>query len=468
MLLDLSDEEYDWLYANGTSSHFAEIDKLYSLLSVDSPNGQCADCGRVLAEQAIVALFMDETITASSSSEIGLIDNFFGSLNCTNLDLYGFFYNKPNSLVKGAFAKVILSGAVTSDLTDIAEKIELFYFDNHYTPTSTLNDFQFNALEMIASDNSFVYDRFSDLFTFMKNNPNGLLENCVSSNPKLNWSDYYNLLNFTPPQACLNRLFFLNINYSEDYGIQVFEDANSNLTNLDYYAVEISTFPEKYPGGPIMTKPELFEFIRENFLDVSYGYFTDFVSSCDEPPTDISEEFMFYSDKYFFTDATHDSELWASPNPLTTMFFIDAWAEDILPSIVADNGSVITSQFTENCCWIFTTIKTEASGSQPFSGHRQFGFKLNDQNKWEFYAKAIDRANVLPIMRVFRPNACLEEDYYNIGHLTWSNLQSKLAELVNTNGGEAIIKNPVYEHLETTLVLELLRSDTPVDFVGCE
>ena len=71
-------------------------------------------------------------------------------------------------------------------------------------------------------------------------------------------------------------------------------------------------------------------------------------------------------------------------------------------------------------------------------------------------------------MRAFKDNDCLEADYYEIGYLTWTNLQSKIAELVNTNGGVAIIKPPVYEHLETSLVLELLRSDTPVDFVGCE
>lgn len=454
-LLELSNEEYEWLYANGSSTHNAEIDALYSLLAVDSPNGQCADCGRILAEQAIVSLFINGTLTAANNTDIEVIDNFYGNLKCTNHDLYSFIYSTPNNLVKGAFAKVILSNLPELDLIDIIQKMELFYYDNRFSSKSVLNDFQFHTLELIASDNSFVYERFLELFTFLKNNPNGLIEDCAVSNPDIDWNDYIDLLNFAPPQSCINRLEYLNANFGIPFQVQPFEEANSYLTNMDYYGVEIIEFPEKYPGGPKMTQPELFEFIRANFLDVSKGYFQDFESNCGDPATDVSEEFFFYSDKWL--SSSDDSDLWASAAPLTTMFYIDAWAEDVLPKIVADNGAVITSQFVDNCCWVFTTIKTPESGDQPFSGHRQFGLRTNSQNNVEFYARAIDRANIPLIMKLFRNKHCLEQDYYKIGDLTWSNLQQKVSDLVISNNGDAVIKEPVYEHLETPIVLDFMK-----------
>ncbi len=203
------------------------------------------------------------------------------------------------------------------------------------------------------------------------------------------------------------------------------------------------------------------------FLGVSKGYFTAFESSCNvgDSPTDVSEEFFFYSDKWL--NDNYDSNLWSSTSSLSTMFFIDAWADAFGPKLFADDGAVITSQVTDGCCWVFTTIKTPKSGDQPFSGHRQFGLKLNNQNNWEFYAKAIDRANIPLLLKMARNKHCLEQDYYKIGDLTWSNLQKNIAGLINLYNGNANIKQPQFEHLETPIVLDKLKSTVPVSFVGC-
>ena len=42
-------------------------------------------------------------------------------------------------------------------------------------------------------------------------------------------------------------------------------------------------------------------------------------------------------------------------------------------------------------CWMFTTINTEKSKSQPFSGHRQFGIQLDEDGCYRVFARAIDR-----------------------------------------------------------------------------
>lgn len=64
-------------------------------------------------------------------------------------------------------------------------------------------------------------------------------------------------------------------------------------------------------------------------------------------------------------DEPVDKPLWDA-KVIGARVFIDAGADGVIPDLIGDKGAVVTTQESE-CSWIFTTINTPKSGTQPFT-----------------------------------------------------------------------------------------------------
>tara|TARA_R110000868_G_C10826469_1_gene759007 strand:+ start:258 stop:647 length:390 start_codon:yes stop_codon:yes gene_type:complete len=126
------------------------------------------------------------------------------------------------------------------------------------------------------------------------------------------------------------------------------------------------------------------------------------------------------------------------------------------------------SEFTSDH-WIGSTISTEFSGTQPFSGNRQWGFITNSNGNLELYARAVDIARVSYIVKYLTPgsNECKEDSYYNIGEATWSNLQEEIKQFIIDKGGQAEVIPKTAIRFDKTKLKEILESNSSIDQILC-
>lgn len=133
-------------------------------------------------------------------------------------------------------------------------------------------------------------------------------------------------------------------------------------------------------------------------------------------------------------------QYWNNPNNKN----LDRIKEAIKNSI-GDSGAVLESEsISSEMCWIFTTIFTEKSDTQPFSGHRQFGIHKDEEGCYRFFARAIDRiwpSNTVLNLSMRRKDLAVK-DYLMIADSTWRNLIKNVSDFIIKNGGATKIMQP--------------------------
>ncbi|MDX8554659.1 hypothetical protein MK851_13635 [Tenacibaculum sp. 1B UA] len=304
------------------------------------------------------------------------------------------------------------------------------------------------------------FNRYEELLDLFENNPFVLLQDCIQENG-LAIENYQQLYNHTLPRTCKERLNNLGGGYND----QPLNAGNAAVANVDYYGVEITKNPDFNVDGKPDTNAEVFQAYKRNFTSWASGSKKDFQFSCDIPfdsddKANVSWKFVPYGS----TDAT----IWNSANPLTAIIGIDASSDIPFGDAISDDGAIMISAYTSQY-WIGSTIQTPFSGTQPFSGNRQWGYLTNQKGNLELYARAVDVARVSGIIRFSEDNSeCSENTYYNIGEATWSNLQEQIKTWVNANGGVATVVPKTAIRFDKTKLKELLESNETINQINCK
>ena len=186
------------------------------------------------------------------------------------------------------------------------------------------------------------------------------------------------------------------------FKVQTIDAAVGDL-NLDRYPVAITRFPDGWDAPSLLQ-----HFIRNinQFVDTDLTEFTPYEES--------------------------DAQLLAASNPRGTVFKLDIAGPD--------NAAIVISA-AEPQFYIVSTINTPWSGDHPVSGHRQFGYVVED-GKATFYTRGADRATLgFP---------GFESLTFYGGELLWKSFQRKLAGFINDNGGAAEIIEPFSERFNAT------------------
>lgn len=297
-------------------------------------------------------------------------------------------------------------------------------------------------------------DRFVELNDIIQQNPWGLIQECAQQNG-MDTQDYLDLYNHTIPQACQDRLD----NFGAGYSNQPISDGNVPLANIDYYGVEITTYPDFDNDGNLDTESEIYQAFRENFTDLASGEEDDFQFTCDIPfnstnTGDINWEFEPLT--------VQDGTDFISSNPISSILLIEADASGFLPTIATDDGAIMVSGFTNND-WTISTITTPENGSQPFSGNRQWGWIINQNGNLEFFTRAVDVASISTLLNIGASTECQQETYYDIAEATWQNLQQEIANWVNNNGGQATINTSETVRVKKEKIEEVLTDNESID-----
>ncbi|MBP7680078.1 MAG: hypothetical protein KA103_03460 [Saprospiraceae bacterium] len=318
------------------------------------------------------------------------------------------------------------------------------------------NDYVFESILSMTIDNQLKWPRFKELYFAILADPYVLIRQCVEANSALNINDYAELYNFTIQPSTISALA------NRGFTNQPIEQGNAATTNLDFYSIQINTRPDFNNNGLPDTDVEIFNRFRQEFGNMATGAVDNFDFAC---PL-ASNDYIFWSFEPY--NASIDDAKWASSDYVNTVFKIYAGGNIPATNYFADKGAIIISQGTD-CCWIGSTIITPFSGTQPFSGNRQWGFYTNSNGKLSFYTKATDTAlteKLAQFMGILN-SECDDDTYYEIAYETWTNLQQKAIYLINTNGGNATVDVTNRVRIDVTTLKNKLKSSTPVNFVSC-
>lgn len=359
------------------------------------------------------------------------------------------------------------------DICNIESEVLDFIFDetdNFTNEEAILIGKEFFDILCELPDAKFI--RFKELKEILKDNPWALIENCAEQNG-LDTSDYLNLYNLPFPEECSSRLNLLSTltgtGSTPPYRHQPITAGNVPLANIDYYGVEVTSYPDFNNDGIDDSEAEIYQAFREKFIDIASGEVDDFQFSCNIPgnPTntaDITWEFV----PLFDSDASD----FISNDPIASIMLIESEAEGLLPSIANDEGAVIVSEFTNND-WTISTITTQFNGTQPFSGNRQWGWLINNNGNLEFFTRAVDVARISKIFNVApgTDTECQQDSYYGIAEATWDNMQQEIKDWINSpesNGGQASIIPKTAIRVDKSKIEELLKSNQTIEEINCD
>lgn len=247
----------------------------------------------------------------------------------------------------------------------------------------------------------------------------------------------------------------------------------SKIFNMDYFSVRIDKMPffsmKNDENADILYKKIRAAFLILSKGNVSFTSYANKYADIFNSTVDIegSWEFKPYDLNNDPSFSNQQLSLWNQQEG-GTIFFIDAGGGLLEKYIVGDDGAVLESESnSKERSWIFSTIVTKASGTQPFSGHRQFGIHKDEKGFYRFYARAIDRiwpSNVLlNTGNEFEP---LVNDYLTIANATWNNLIKNVAEFINDFGGKTTIMKPEIIISDFKPFVENYKSKIPVKSVG--
>ena len=227
------------------------------------------------------------------------------------------------------------------------------------------------------------------------------------------------LFQWMPPQSIVDQMT------ARGFAIQRIADAVGDL-NLDHYQVRIDRFPDGWDGNRLLQY-----FIRNvnSFVDTDNTSFA--------PYADV------------------DATTLASANPLGTVFNLDI--------VGPDNAAVVISA-AEAQYYAVSTIRTPDTGDHPVSGHRQFGYFIED-GITTFYTRGADRSTM--------PIPGMEWMIWSGAESLWQSFQQKVAAWVTSNGGSATILPPfsqrfnptamrlTYGHFDTAQALDVAEPAAP-------
>jgi hypothetical protein len=338
--------------------------------------------------------------------------------------------------------------------------------NNYLKSNSCSNESQSLALEflkIIESVPDAMFVRYKELNEILQNNPWALIQNCAEQNG-LDTSNYLDLYNHTIPQACIDKL-----NALPGYNNQPISEGNVPLANIDYYSVEITTYPDFDGDNNPDTEAEIYQEFRNKFIDLASGEKQDFQFSCNVPNNDTNTGDISWQ---FVPLTLNDLNLFVSNNPISSIFLIDASADvDGVPfeNATADEGAIIVSGFTSND-WTISTIYTPQTATQPFSGNRQWGWIINQNGNLELFTRAVDVAKLSWIVKHLTPGSegCKQDTYYKIAQATWENMQQEIVQWINEEGGgQAEVIPKIAVLVDRQKIKELLESNETINQINC-
>jgi hypothetical protein len=268
----------------------------------------------------------------------------------------------------------------------------------------------------------------------------------VKPKPPIIKEIYVRLLNYQIPITA--NLALAEIEASQQF-IRGNDDSQSASVNLDYFSVRIDKMP-KVDGGAL----GLYRLIKERFLKLASGH-TDFKGHATIPSSinmGVSGLWKFRAypkeDEPMYENIQAikwDGEI---DHPI---FYIEADSNDWYAQPVVDDGAVIVSEFSD-MCWLFTTINTSESDTQPFSGHRQFGIYLHEDGFYRVFTRALDRVwpkdgLISPKSANFGEMDATVKDYFSIANGTWNYYMNEVSKFITDLGGSATIMPPEVERI---------------------
>ncbi len=327
-------------------------------------------------------------------------------------------------------------------LNNNSESIATFL--NNYSaednPCPTINALS-NFLALKQQNDNYKVDRFIELYTLLEEDPEALVENCITEEDLSFWVD---LLTFQIPQVCEDKIDALGNGWAN----QPLEDGDGTTVNLDYYSITIDQLPTRPNGSSFEEIDEFFQYFRLNFYDF------------------IDQNISHFQ---FFPEPFNDEDLWSSTSPLTSIFTID-----ISAGPASDDGAVICSSI-DGCCWVFSTIKTPQwglngnnDGFHPVSGNRQFGYITNGDT-YTIYTKGADRANKHDWLNLFSFIFDEEQEIYNGGHNCWVSLMESIENYTQSNGGvvASVYNNDGNLKPKWEIIKNLLQGIEPITVIPC-
>ncbi|AGC76844.1 hypothetical protein DDD_1717 [Nonlabens dokdonensis DSW-6] len=385
-----------------------------------------------------------------------------------------------------------INGIITKPLISVGPLVQIFFdqlpanlrdYINHYEQydlSITIGNFLRlqglsdenkqlvqDFLEISINNRDVKFERYEELVELLDNDPFALIRDCLTQSG-LDSSEFVNLFNHTIPQSCEDRLEDLSWGIN-NFINQPISEGNVPCANIDYYGIEITTMPDLDNDGIPENESDLFIAYKNKFLDVASGELDDFQFESNIPANPSNTADIWWN---FSPYLPLDMQTFDGFNPISAIFTISAGTDGLLTNLTADEGAVIVSDYVGNSHWTVSTIETPfgVTGSQPFSGNRQWGITRNAQGNTELFTRAVDVAKMTTLIENDPFNQLTEKqnDYYNIANATWENLQSEVINWINSKNGVASIS------LDTTVlkvdkekILELLKQSETIDEINC-
>jgi len=248
-----------------------------------------------------------------------------------------------------------------------------------------------------------------------------------SSAESSNFSDWSTLVSLRPPVEIQQDVNGRGIAPKNWFFHRIEDSAgdDNGPTNLDYYSVTIKKLP--IIQGNSVSANDFLMFVRLNlgskFLDTSVASFSP----------------------YFDAANTSETAKWNSTNPLGAIahfaiHLIGAVIPVVVnPSLLDDNAAVAVAEYAPDH-WIFSTLWTTADFGHPVSGNREFGIRPQPDGSFIFYTRGADRPTSQVDLNAQRASGVV----FNGANKLWISLQQKVADFVNTNGGQAEIGPVVF------------------------
>lgn len=212
------------------------------------------------------------------------------------------------------------------------------------------------------------------------------------------------------------------------FKVQSISNAYGPVVNCDYFAVHISALP------PNLSPDALLEFFRKytntNFVDPS-----------------LNVSFSPYSEGTF-SDATK----FYSPfeQSIGTLVHLN----------LVNDGTVVESEYYRSTSpyksrFTYSTISSPLDANHPVSGNREFGIFANPNNNgYTFYTMGVDRTTdwFFGFLNSF--------DWgFSAADALWTNVQTKMVNYINNNGGQAYVQAPVIARPKWNQVDRYLRGE---------
>jgi hypothetical protein len=209
---------------------------------------------------------------------------------------------------------------------------------------------------------------------------------------------HQDLFQWMPPQSIVDEM------KARGFEIQRIADATGDLS-LDHYQVRIDTFPEGWDA------PKLLEYFIRHINE-----FVDTTNTSFDP----------YSDQ----DATRI----ASDNPVGAVLNLDIFGPD--------NAAIVIST-KQPQFYAVTTLRTPDTGDHPVSGHRQFGYFVED-GVTTFYTRGADRSTA--------PLPGTEWLIWEGAEKLWKSFQNGVVAWISAKGGSATALKPFSERFNASAV----------------